>query len=496
MENNPIPPQNNQPTQNYTVLPPSQGQMPPEPSGPQNKLRDALGQPKRVIPVLLGLIMLVVGGMLLMRSDEKNNGIGDAGAGGQTSFRNWLEPTSEIKIGDNRYESTCQVLPVSTVIEAMYDGKPPANFAVGEEYYDGSPAQVQFTKPQTQCQYGDAVNLSAEHYYEAADTKILASAIYSRGDEYIESKVAAYKKAVESSGDESLKSFVAQIESSSQTFLKYKDEYSRKATADLDTSTLIIPIGTNAVEFNLFADNIIYQLTLPSKLRASAIAEAPAEQLLTQLKQAKKLTDAIRENSNNPKLSQSPAPTVLGDRAKLGDTYILEPCAVLSPQIMQSITGANQANLIERRSVVYDLSEPVTARSGYAVFPSNDCTRNVSLPQGDKTVKTIVKLDIEHAPDAAALDKKLTDAKFTALDADDTKLQTAADFAAEYVVGSVQPFYQFRTGNYWMYLTISTIEPVSGVQGQGTREQHIAAINLLVESIKANAKEAERTEGR
>lgn len=493
MENDPYTPQNDQQPQGPVVLPPANFQAPQEPQGPLDKLKNRFRQPKLALAIVLGLILLVVGGVLLAQNDKQVTNT-NPGTDNKTVFKNWLEPKNEIKVGENRYISICKVLPVQTVIDTMYRGQPPDNFMVMEEYYDVSPVEEKFKRPETSCSYGDIAKLDADQYFNAADTKFISNVVYSLGDQYMDAKVAAYKKVAESSNDETLKKFVAQIDASTKTFNEKKDSLSTASVANIDTSSLIIPIGNSAVEFNFFYNNVVYKLALTTNLSASKVAEAPSGEIATQLLQAKQLIDEVYKNSKNTTLDQSPAPTIIGKTAKVGETYILEPCAVLNSQIVESVLGVtSQPAKILRASTLYNLDKQTNSKAGYAIYPSNDCERTVVSSNGTKTT---IKLDIEHAPNASALDKKLADAKYTELDADDTKLQTSADFAAEYVVGTVRPFYQFRVGNYWMYMTISTIEPTSGKQGVGTRDQHVTTINKIVESIKSNSKEAESTQGR
>lgn len=491
MENDSNAPQNNQPPQ--LQQPPVVGppQVPPEPQEPPHKP----SVKQLVIGIAFGVVLLAIAGFLIVGNDS-NKTLSSKITGTPTlTAKDWLSPTSEIKVGTHRYVSTCQVLPLDSVVKTMYDGKPPQSFAVDEQYYDESPTEEKFIRPKTRCEYGDAATLNAEQYFVASEAKRLSNSVSSLGSKYLEGKVAAYRRAANTTNDAALKKFVSQLEASAKTFAEKKDAYSSSETNEIDTNILIIPTGTDAIEFTLFSNNIVYELTLPSKIRASQIADAPADQLVQPLKQAKSLIDVIYKNNKNPQLSQSPAPTLLSDKAQVGQTYVVEPCAVLSPAVMKSITGVENAYTVARRSVPYDLNSIQKPKAGYAIYPRNECSRTIK--QGTETgyTKTTAQFEVEYAPDAAALDEKLTNGEFLPLDADDTQLQTKADFAAEYVVGTFDPYYQFRVGNYWTQLKLSTIDS-NGTQGQLSREKYVAAINTLVDSLKVNVKEAESSQGR
>lgn len=399
------------------------------------------------------------------------------------TFTNYLKPTAEIKVGKYRYVSTCQVLPLDDVerIFGRLDGKT----YISEDYFDTTPQPSRKFENsiETNCSYvGDRqISLYAEQYYEGVRSDDLAFMLYPLGDEKMNEKVALYKKAISGTKDKKLQSFVAALEKSAKI---YQDQ--REAGLDskkVDTTNLVFPVTRGLFGFNIIKDNVVYRLEQPVTKDSDDEYKLPNKEIAKYLTISSNAIDLIKSRVSNRTLDQSPSPTILGDTDKSGESKILEACALLTPQLYQSVIGSPANTAISRSSVYKDTRTLRLGGDGKPLSPTNTCERNGRA----NDTSTSLRLDMRYAKSAKEL--AAAQAKGFKVDSNDKIIQTNADWAGLFSLNSpTGPIVVFRIGSYSGSVSIlhtssaGLLDDIT--QTGGTEQQYTQLINSVVDSIK------------
>jgi len=486
-------------------------QWPPQPVAPRRRRKSLL-----VVAVIAAVLAIVLGGVLGLVTSEGDDA-GPSGRGGdppsttteseeptepeEPGFRDWLAPSEKLRVGKNPYVSPCQMLTIDDVEEIYGELQPET--VVSEEFLDFSVADRSDlpTPYETSCSYTDQLTLHVQQYTYRKGLRDggLATEAYSLGTDPadLKRKLRSYRAAVKGSDDELVRSFVENLTETARAYLAYQRAYDRDELADLDLDGLVLPVGYQAFEFNFFHDNVAFRLVDETGGEASSLAATSDDLVLQRLTEAAAAVQRIRDHLADPRLSQSPAPTILGDTDRIGRTLVLEPCAVLSPAVFRSITG-RRTNQVARR---YSLPIDPTSRGRPGEFSGyNNCERTGQqggLRAGSPHTDMSVRVEIDYAPSKKEFRAALRGGDFLPLDRDDTRLRTRAEWAAEFrVAGFEDPYYAFIVGNYFVLVSITTLDSegtVTGdiVQGQADRGAHVAAINTVLRSLEKHLERVE-----
>ena len=462
----------------------------PAPKNNRTKLLVAIGA--GIIIIILAIV-----GFLLLTGDP------NSATGGTQSkqFKNWLEPTSEIKVGNHRYISACQVLPKQGV-EATF-GKLSPKTVIQEKYLDESVREAD--QPlRIDCRYnhgigkGQDVSLETEQYVDAAEVKEINHTLGSFDNEEIEQNLTVFKKAADGSDNQAAKDFVSKLEKSYDTYKKYSQEFNDDKLRALDVCSLVLPVSgsiTGALNDFVFVgayNNTTYTLGhTPSSDKGDVTKYSDAE-LVSELVAMKKATETITSNMKDRSLDQSPAPTILGNTDKYGSTTILEPCAIMSASVFNQMTGKSQSKPVDRTTASIDFTtKRTTVQDKRLILPSNKCTRQSSMAVGDfDSENTYASLDLTYGSSTKQAEAWLNDG--FKIDPGDTPLQTKADWAVSFVNPvnpDDAPVVMFRTGPYIGHLQIYTRTADEQVI-EGSKAQYTQAIDALVPRIKQHAANA------
>lgn len=448
------------------------------------KLRSTFNQSRKLALTVIGLGIVILIGLALILFNNKTDVQKQEQKPVKPTFTNYLKPASEIKVGQNRYVSTCQLLKIDD-IATIFGGVEDDTY-ISEEYYDTSAVPMtRFDRNiTTNCRYdlGEReVAVEAEQSFEELDTSDLQTILYSLGDEKMAEKIALYERATAGTGDSKLKTFVTNLKKSADTF---NSQRTSDVANSVDTNTLVVPVDRGLFSFNVIEDNIVYKLDYKvgdNDKDEFALSDQEIEKNLTK---SYKALDLIKQRAADDALDQSPAPTILGDTEMVGNTKVIEPCALLTSQLYQSVVGSPANEEIGRNSVYYNIvKERVAPGDGLPLSPSSSCERNGRA--GDTS--SVIRFNMRHTRSAdvlqAALDKGY---KF---DGNDKKLQTNADWAGYFNADKPRAeICAFRVGPYSM--TVSILHTTSAGlfdsvrQATGTEQQCIQLINSISDSVK------------
>ncbi len=445
------------------------------------------------------IIIFAIIGFLLLTGDPNS----PTGASRTPTFKNWLKPASEIKVGAHRYSSPCQVLPKQTVESAF--GKLSDKTVIQEKYLD------QTVKESDQplmlsCVYnhglgtGQDVSLETEQYTDATEVKNVSFSLGSFDNEEVEANIAAFKKASDASNNQATKDFVTKLERSYATFKQYRDEHDDAKLASVDVNSLVLPVSgsiTGALNDFVFVgayNNVTYVLGHTPSSNKGDLSKYSDAELVSELAAMKKATEAVATNLGNESLDQSPAPTILGTTDKYGSTTILEPCAILSPDTFSQITGKQQSKPVDRTTASINFTtKRTTQQDKQLILPSNKCSRQASVAVGSiGSDDTYATLDVRYGSSTKQAEQWLHD-NFK-MEAGDITLQTNADWAVSFVnpVNSGDArIIAFRVGANIGIIDIYT-RPDSGDEVEATQDQYVQAINILTPRIKQAIADAEK----
>ncbi len=418
-------------------------------------------------------------------------------------FPDWLAPTSPIKVARLPYVSPCQALNYDDVREIFGD-LPPAG-RIHEENYDSSiayPPDALSTPIEATCDYDGLVALTTEQYPTVLDltaSGIGSASISGAEPEEIAPQLRRYRSAASLSDDPELTAFVEDLVAAGQANVRYGRDYDRRAFRGFRFRDVVVPVGPDPLELRFFHRNVALTIGPPG----DDFTELPSlsdQDLLDQLERLKTAIERVRERVADPQLSQSSAPTLTGDMDKYGDTYLLEPCAVLTKNVFRAITG-REANEIVRREVLppVDIDAPGTSETAASeISILNSCDRKHETERADfSSTEVTIRLAIRYAPSVQALRESMRIEGFLPLGRRDSRLRTPADFAAEYPIqGYDGSTYLFTVDSYLVEVSVDVLlseGTLTGeiIQGQSDRVTHVRAIKALVPALKQHLAEVE-----
>lgn len=432
-------------------------------------IRARSGDRKRLL-LLVGLVLaamlLLIGVWQLKENTSKSS---DSQSNQTVSFPDYLKPDSEIKVGDSRYVSPCQVLTKDDVAKIF--GEMGQDSYVSEEYLDSSVPAARIPY-QTMCRYDPYITIEAEQYSDINQVKDLRSSVSSLGTEKLGDKLRFFEEAAAGTNDSKMKDFVTRLKSSSEKY-QYQQTHNllEGELAATNSDGAVVPSGQGLFSFTLLQNNIAYEIEYDTGKTAKEEFQLSSGEIARQLDKIRQVVETIRDHAQDKNLSQSPAPTILGGADKNGETKILEPCAVLSKALFQQATGKDQEGIVKRVSVPADVTRArFGSQDNVQIFPANACER-----QND-TSNTSVRLELQYGDSLEAVQKKLDDG--FKLGPKDVALQTNAEWAAAITaIPNDPPYYMFRVGTYLGIVAVDNDVPAS-------REAHVQAINLIVDSLE------------
>lgn len=420
-----------------------------------------------ILGVIIGVIVFATSGHDTTTTKPSAN---------SPKFKNLLTPASEIKVGNSRYVSPCQVLPLASAAELFGVTNPGTqltedSLAVSRPQSDQSATNTY----RTSCGYAltdKTVHLYADQYADASELQHVSS-VFLRSEDKQRATIAAIKKTA--GNDVEAKELASTFEKSLDKLNKYKNEYDDDKLKNVDFNGMMLPAYASN-DVLLLYNNVVYSLDSGIKLEIASVE---------QLAKIDKAFKIITRNAANQHLDQSPAPTILGNTDMIGKTKILEPCVVLSTSVFQAITGQADNDLVERSTLPIDSNRDVVDKKvNKRVIVSNICNRNYKA--GDMATK--VGLHLYQA-------KTTTYAKQYVIDFHDapstpapTPLQTSADEAFVFANSTdpASPTYLFRVGTYVGVISLETSDSTGAdlTITKSSQDEHIRAINLLVENLK------------
>ncbi len=296
-------------------------------------------------------------------------------------FRDWLAPSSNIKVGRFRYVSACHLLDDDLVLATMGDYRTASNW-IEESFYGNDPKRPYATQEwsiRTSCAWNDGLaddrslvlELSQGAEDDAATNRDHLVDLGHDADEFPE-LMQRWEDANLSQVEDSTQAeeLLEELQDGVDAVTKAERRFDTKGDA---LASIVVPaeglygtnfafVGTDGnVRFRLEAYN--WETTGGSTADGDLLAAAAT------------LIATIRERLADPGLSQSPAPTVRGYSDVLEETPILEPCAAFDRGVFESSTGLPQTAPVERRTPPFDL----TVRDEHDRFePTAACTRSYS----------------------------------------------------------------------------------------------------------------------
>ncbi len=435
---------------------------------------------KRFIGAALVLVIASVVGLSLLPKDTRNDQSPtalDSQNSNRSEFPEYLNPTSEIKVGDQRYVSACRVLDLGTV-KSIYGDLNDKDF-ISEEYIDVSVGND--TLPyEFSCTYGELLKLDTSQFSDPNKVKNLTRSIPSVGASNMDKKVSDFEKAANSSNDQSIKEFVTKLKSGAALYNQQRSSgraFAGEADSQLKLDGMVFPSTQSAYGFSVAQNNVMYTVTIDKESYTESIG-ASEEVMRENLMKMMKASSAIVKNASNTSLTQAPAPTTIGSNDKNQDTKVLESCAIFNAAVFKNATGKDQNGIIDRVTVPVKFVKESTKSGSKQALPRNSCQRSYGQDGAQSTSTQNMRLDLNIGESEAAVTKVIEDGY--KLDADDAMLQTSADWAAELKVSN-QVLYVFRTGSYIGIVDIDA----DTKDTTASRDVHIKAINDIVANIKS-----------
>ncbi len=442
--------------------------------------------PKWLITLGAIVLVLIIGGVsfALLRGGHDSDIVSSSSQQPGSEFKNWLKPTSEIKVGNYRYQSPCQVLPMASVQKIYGD--------FGDDaFYQESMLDINTNDtnhPQdTQCGYSygfgnDPSIYLLSHQYANDDYKSIATSSHIFPED-LSQAMTDYNNKLGNTSDADAKALLATLNSSQK---RYKsaleaDVFDDNVRKSLNLDGIILPntflSSDGEYKFTAFYGNVVYELDYKA---AKGFAKPSLERAFAR---ANRTFAVIAANAKNHSLDQSPAPTVFGDTNKRDGTTILEPCAVLTNDVFASLTGKTVNQPTSRQSTPRSVTK-VTKKGN---LPSNNCERTAATD----TDKLYLGIDLAYGSKAEIDSLTHDNEAFGVV----RTLQTNADWAVKTnnPVDPSMPVYVFRVGNYHGDLTYYTMHS-GGLEDDITDtpvsdDQFIAAINALAPRIREQSKQ-------
>ncbi|MDT0200546.1 hypothetical protein [Nocardioides sp. AE5] len=447
--------------------------------------------------VLLPLVVLaviatsVIWVVALTKSEPETPKLGAVGGEAATSLpaatsgNDVLAPVEEISVGKERYLSPCQLLPRSSV-ESIFGSLDP-DVRLYETYLDSSlpDPRNDASSVVTSCDYyGDwGFSIYVRQMVEpAASGSELIERIGFDTDE-VEAAMTAFR-AADVGDDPAAAALLAHLEDGYKVFQR-----PRNATLAQVDGLVVAGFGDRSGgtrDFALIVGSRIIRMSYEADVAPDA------DVVLSQFARARAI---VLTNANDPSLSQAPSLS-FGASDTLGETQLLEPCAVLSAETFEKMTGAAPNESVEREPLPLALPDPTSSRAEYGIEGS--CSRSFDgFSVADDTALTkseqrygrrgsvYVVFDIAAFPDAASAQEEIA---YYLEDEDSTAIKTDADAAVLRWTGSSYVLH-FRTGPYVVDMRVRGDTYADGeyLDVNLTRTQFVNATNLLVKQIKGQS---------
>lgn len=404
----------------------------------------------------------------------------------------WLSVDEEIVLGERRYVSPCQVLTLDDVTDIVGELVPRAGIV--EEYVDESqPADdTDFT---TRCHYFlygatgvSDIMLSVEQPTEAPralDTRDLVGG----GLERTEARVARIEQVVAAEGP--ARELATQMRASVDIVAqRIEIGLDAEDLPEDEAAALVVPGNVPEFSVKLPHEDLVWDISIAFGDHEGIFDNLTDDQVRELMDVTAGVVERARAHLADDALSQEPAPTYLGQERARADTAIVEPCSVLSQEVFEQIVGHRPNGVIERWSAPYDLAGTPRAVTGGIILPSNSCRRQYNSSPGafDASTTTAVDISISYGADEDENITSLTDGDVLPLGPDDTELETDADRAFETTFLDSQQ-YRFLVGTYSLNVRVTRTEKEAGFGDietyDGSRDDHVKAINALVPSLRA-----------
>ena len=484
-----------------TPFQPQQPQSEPQFQKPNNKKRlfivIAIGVALGIVGIIAIFLLIIVHGT---ESDRQNKQA-------KPMFTDWLKPTEELKIGDFRYVSACQLLPEDAAGKIF--GKFSGTSNIWEDYADQNlPNDRNELKsdPSTECLYRDGrrIRISVEQIAARDDLSDLGYDSKLPFDtEETDEAIQRYEKIKELATNSDAKAFLEHLKVSASKQSAYQKkrfdgEFDVKAKTTLDGVTLPSRLGIEDFAFTGTYKNLVVTISHSLSDDRRDKNSFSDKELVDELAMMRKAFAEVRKNAANPTLSQSPAPTVRGNTDKLGTTRLAEACKVLDSAAFETVTGIKSNDLITRYGLPLDPSIEQKAANDSLLMPSSECARGYSannLPEDHQLSpqeqrygpKGYVKLrfDINHANSA----KQAEDEWARYLKGfSERMIDSSADAAFLWGAGGVTQGAIFKVGPYICGVSFTAAESQEAFGGindlQMDDATHIAAVNQLAKNLR------------
>ncbi len=486
-----------------TPFQPLQPQPEPQLQKPNNKKRLFI---VIAVGVALGIIGITAIFLLILVHGTESDGQNKQA---KPSFTDWLKPSEELKVGDFRYVSACQLLPEDAVTKIF--GKLSARSTVSETYIDQNlpnPRNEAYSPPTTDCAYdgGQRIRIEVDQVTEKDD---LNDSRYSFKLPSNQDKISESMKRFESakgvSSNSDAKAFLEHLKASSAKYKAYDSARSdfSKASSEVMLSGITVPDRKGIDDFSFIGihKNLVITIshTLGERTRDDGAGFSDSE-LVKELAMMGRAFAEVRKNADNDTLSQSPAPTVRGTSDKLGTTKLLEACKVLDDAAFETVTGIKPNDEVERRGLPLSPSTEQKAANGSLLLPSSECARgyragalpdeyqlSVQEERYGRSGYLVLRFDINHANSTKQAEAQW--AKY--LEGFKTKrmIESSADGAffwgsEDHVGGAI-----FKVGPYIASVSFTAAHSAGSFSEINDLDMdeatHIAAINRLAANIRA-----------
>lgn len=299
-----------------------------------------------------------------------------------SGFPNLLAPSEEIRIGRHRYVSACQLLPLDAVRAVLGEVRT-ADDGIYETSWDRSPQRARnglaWTEDDAECTWRnglrDTRSVTIRLKQAAGADATEQRAIYDRLPYDVVDAWRRWKK-VPSTAPAAALAFQEQLRTGVSTYRELAKEFGLSGP---DPDGIVVPTETGLGGTFVFAGNegnVTWQLEADGWPGQGERASDP-----TFLAAGGALVAALRGRLQDPDLDQSPAPTILGERDLLGNTPLLEPCALFDRTAFRRGTGLSQNGRTERSIAPSrpDLPDELGRRD-----PAAGCDRLYEADRGPK----------------------------------------------------------------------------------------------------------------
>lgn len=344
------------------------------------------------------LLIILSAGLLIKHNTQSSSGSNGAGVVSQAAaqYPNYLEPNDTIQIGQYRYVSPCQVLPLDRIVSVY--GQPKGDSVLYETYYDASASGR--SSRDTSCRYslrlGDVQNdvtLRASQY-DDIDLFTIPGFVLGATLSDTTAQLEEYKTAARKTDSPAVTTLMSRMQDSIQKFRQTEKSYTEAAVSNFNNYLLPNKGIGSAAGITYKINNVVYQLDIDTRGTGDSTI---SPRLLTQLA---RLTESMIENSKNAQLSQAPAPTIIGESDKLGSTRLLEVCDILRGTDVQAVLGTAPSGEVDRSGL--DASSHIIdprPENPDQIYPASSTCRRIS-ETGNRNVVELNLLTFNNAKNA------------------------------------------------------------------------------------------------